>query len=108
MKFASRDYSKKLIERHKFSVNKMKREDNKDKETERPKVTFVSTYSHVSDKIRNIIRREWYILGDTSPMIAETHQKFERPFGLIGSGSEIKIRTRDTKNTYIRVFSLFI
>lgn len=35
------------------------------------KLTFISTYSHVSNDISNLIRREWHILGDTLHTVPE-------------------------------------
>lgn len=73
-KFHERGYPRSLIKKHRKNVDTLNKNslvgDKKDTSTE-PRITFVTTYSGVSDSIRNLIRKEWHILGDALTNVKE-------------------------------------
>lgn len=66
--------TKPLIKKHRMRVDTLDRESllrDKDDTDKEPRIKCVSTYSHVSEEIRNLIRREWHILGVTVGNVKE-------------------------------------
>lgn len=74
VRFEKSGHPHKLISKHRSKVDKMERKElllDKDKTKSDTRMKFVSTYSHFSDKISNVIRSQWKILGDTLHTILE-------------------------------------
>lgn len=67
-KFTSRGYPTQLVKKYRTKVNEFDRQNllwEKEHVPDNQRITFVSTYSPVSNKIREIIHMEWHILSDT-------------------------------------------
>lgn len=67
MKFTSRGYPQELVKKNWDKTEHTERGDllaDRGPRTDEKRVTFVSTFSHVSNRICAIIRKEWHILSD--------------------------------------------
>lgn len=72
--FQKRGYPKTLLVEHRKMVESISRDTlltYKKKKDKEKRLTFVSTYSSLSDKINKVIKKEWHILGDALPQIME-------------------------------------